>query len=300
MSTGALVAFSMYTSQALAPLLSLVTLWDDVQLARGALERIEDVRKHPAEPGIGQKTPQCTNRLEGRIRFENVWFHYDGPHVVDVLRGVSLEIAPGECVALMGPSGSGKTTLARLLLGLYQPTQGRIWIDGCCLRNMDMQTYRQQIGVVLQENLLFSGTILENIALGDPEPNLQRAIEVSRMVAAHDFIMELAQGYSSAVGELGLTLSGGQRQRISLARALYRNPHIMILDEALSALDSPNAQAIRQNWDTIVAGKTVLIIAHNILSARMADRILALDQGVIASNERLSHAEWSRNELSPR
>jgi ABC-type bacteriocin/lantibiotic exporter with double-glycine peptidase domain len=162
---------------------------------------------------------------------------------------------------------------------------------------LDLPSYRRQIGVVLQDNLLFSGTILENIALGDSQPDLERAMGVSRLAAAHDFIMALPHGYGTNVGELGLTLSGGQRQRISLVRALYRNPRILILDEAFSALDGDNLQRIRQNWETIVADRTVLIIAHNPLSIGMVDRILVLDEGKIS--EPATSDDWPmRNKVN--
>ena len=297
LSTGALVAFTMYTSQALSPLLSLIGLWDDVQLARGALERIEEVRKQIPEMGSGQKAIIGPKRLMGKIQFEQVWFHYDGSDRINVLRGAAFEALPGERIALMGPSGSGKTTVTRLLLGLYGPTQGRILIDGYPLEHLDLQSFRQQIGVVMQDNLLFSGTIRGNIALGDPQADLERVMEVARMAAAHDFIMGLPQGYDTIVGELGLTLSGGQRQRIGLARALYRNPRILILDEALSALDNSSTQLIRQNWETMVDGRTVLVIAHNLLTAQMADRILLLDQGLIT--EEASRRDFSDRSVEP-
>jgi ABC-type bacteriocin/lantibiotic exporter with double-glycine peptidase domain len=206
-----------------------------------------------------------------------------------VLRAISFEIHPGERVAIVGRSGSGKTTLARLVLGLYRPTQGRVLIDGRDLGELDLADYRRQVGVVLQENLLLAGTIRENIALGDLEAEGVRIIEAASLAGAHEFITALPQGYETVIGELGLTLSGGQRQRINLARALYRKPRLLILDEATSALDSVSEQAIEKNLADILAGRTALIIAHDLSAVRHADRVLVLQDGMLV--EQGTHEE---------
>ena len=237
LSTGQLVAFSLYAGQALIPLLGFITLWDEVQQARAALERLEEVLAEQPETQYSEACPGSAV-IRGHLRVEQVSFDYGGQAVSPVLRGVSFEVSPGECIAIVGQSGSGKTTLARLLLGLYRPTRGRVLIDDRDLTNLDLVAYRRQVGMVLQENLLISGTIAENVALGDQDPDPTKVMEALRLVGAEEFIRVLPQSCETPVGELGLTLSGGQRQRIALARALYRNPRILIFDEATSALDS--------------------------------------------------------------
>jgi ABC-type bacteriocin/lantibiotic exporter with double-glycine peptidase domain len=192
-------------------------------------------------------------------------------------------------VALVGRSGSGKTTVARLLLGLYQPDQGHVLIDDADLRHLDLLTYRRQIGVVLQENLLLSGSVVYNIALGEPQPDADRVLKAAQEAGAHEFITRLPEGYETRVGEMGLTLSAGERQRISIARALYRNPRILIFDEATSALDSLNEWEIQRNLDTILAGRTTLIIAHKMTMIKTAHRILVLHDGLVV--EQGTHLE---------
>jgi ATP-binding cassette subfamily B protein len=288
LSAGALVAFGMYAGLAMAPLVSLITLWDEVQLARAALGRIEEVRRQPPERQPGD-TRGCPVPLRGRVRFEQVRFCYDGPDAPEVLRGVTFELGPSERVALVGRSGSGKTTVARLLLGLYRPTGGRVLVDGLDLAELDPAAYRRQVGVVLQENLLFSGTVRDNIALGEDRPEQDRVESAARLACAHDFIAGLPQAYDTVVGEQGLTLSGGQRQRVSLARALYRDPRLLIFDEALGSLDGDTLRAVHRNLPAMLAGRTALIIAHHGPTIRLADRILVLEDGVIV--EQGTHAE---------
>ncbi len=210
-----------------------------------------------------------------------------------MLRGASFELMPGEHVALVGRSGSGKMTLARLLLGLYRPMRGRILIDGWDLAQIDLETYRQQVGVVMQDNLLLAGTIEENIALGESNPDLERLVDAASLADADEFIDAMPQRYKTVVGDFGLTLSGGQRQRISLARALYRNPRFLVLDEATSALDGVSEHQVQAELETILATRTALVIAHKISTVRRAHRILVLDDGKIV--EQGNHEELLRN-----
>ena len=240
----------------------------------------------------GSETP-ATNRnslppLRGRIDLEQIVFRYraDAP---EVLRGISLSVAPGEVIGIVGPSGSGKSTLARLVQRLYVPERGRILIDGIDLALAEPASLRRQIGVVLQENMLFNRSIRENIALADPGLPLEAVIAVAQLAGAHDFIVELPEAYETLVGEHGATLSGGQRQRIAIARALVGNPRILIFDEATSALDYESERLVQNNMRAICHGRTVLIIAHRLSAVRDATRIVVVERGQIV--EQGSHAE---------
>ncbi len=281
LSLGDFMAFNMLASQVITPLSGVIGLWDNLQQARVSLERLSDVLDNDPEPQPPPEERVYPKSIRGRVKFDRVFFHYGTKGAPYVLRNLSFEAAPGQRIAIVGRSGSGKTTLARLLLGLYQPTEGTITIDDWNLQRIDLATLRQQIGFVLQENLLFSGTILENIALGDPKPDRERVDEAATLAGAHDFIRAMPLGYDMVIGEFGLTLSGGQRQRISIARALYRNPRILVMDEATSALDSLSEREIQKNLDAILADRTAFIIAHKIATVRDADQILVLHDGAI-------------------
>jgi ATP-binding cassette subfamily B protein len=276
----------MYASEALLPLVRLIAVWDEFQEARAALDRLQEVLDEAPEPQPPAAARVVVEPLRGHLRCEQVSFAYGGPGTPLVLREVSFAVRPGEHVAVVGRSGSGKTTLARLLLGLYRPTRGRIWIDGWDLRQLDLAAYRRQVGVVLQEDLLLCGTVRDNIALGDPQPDLERVIEAARQVGADEFIAALPNGYETVVGERGLTLSGGQRQRLSLARALYRQPRLLVLDEATSALDRRTEESVHQGLAAARAGRTTVTIAHSLTTARTADRILVLQGGVLVEQGR--------------
>ncbi|CAG2147342.1 Toxin RTX-I translocation ATP-binding protein [Cupriavidus campinensis] len=199
----------------------------------------------------------------------------------EVLRGLSLDIAPGEVVGIVGRSGSGKSTLTRLVQRLYTPERGRVTVDGVDVALVDASSLRRQIGVVLQENVLFSRSIRENIALADPGAPLELVIHAATLAGAHEFISELPEGYDTPVGEHGSSLSGGQRQRVAIARALMGNPRILIFDEATSALDYESERIIQENMKAICRGRTVLIIAHRLSAVRDANRIVVLDRGEI-------------------
>ena len=277
---GQLVAVSMYATLVLAPLLSLVGVWDEVQQARAALDRLAEMLAVPREV-INRATTFSPQRVTGSITVQDVHFGYGGPEREPLLRGISFQLRPGECVALVGQSGSGKTTLARLLLGLYRSSKGCIRVDDRDLTEWDLESYRQHVGVVLQENVILRGSILENIALGDAIPKLDRAVEAAQLAGADQFIGSMPNGYETLVGEQGSTLSGGQRQRLSLARALYRDPQILILDEPTSALDGVSAHNLESNLDRILPGRTTVMIAHRLSTLRKANRILVLQNGRI-------------------
>jgi subfamily B ATP-binding cassette protein HlyB/CyaB len=216
--------------------------------------------------------------IRGDIRFDHVTFRYriDGQ---EVLNDVTFEVPAGQAVGIVGPSGSGKSTFAKLVQRLYVPERGRVLIDGMDLAMADPAWLRRQIGVVLQENVLFNCSVRDNIALADPAMPMERIIAAARLAGAHDFIRELAEGYDTVVGERGSTLSGGQRQRIAIARALVTDPRILIFDEATSALDYESERIIQQNMKKIAAGRTTLVIAHRLSTVRAMDRIVTLDRG---------------------
>lgn len=225
------------------------------------------------------ENPIVPEQIEGHIKFENVSFSY--VERSPALSNIDLEINPGELVAFAGPSGGGKTTIANLIPRLYDPTEGRVLIDGIDLREMEPQSLRRYMSIVPQETLLFGRTVAENIAYGRPGATEEEIIEAAKAANAHDFIVDLPQGYETPVGERGAQLSGGQRQRVAIARAVVRDPRIMILDEATSSLDNESEAAIHRALDTILEGRTAIIIAHRLSTIRDADRIVVLEGGRI-------------------
>jgi len=285
LTIGELIAFNMLSGQMAMPIVRIAQLWTSFQQVGISMERLGDILNAPAEV-TGQKTR--IPRLSGAIEFDKVSFRYY-PDAPDVLRDVSLKINPGEVIGIVGRSGSGKSTLARLVQRLYVPDRGRVLIDGQDLSIIDTTSLRQQLGVVLQENVLFTGSIRDNIALSNPALSIEPIVAAAKMSGAHEFICEMAEGYDTKVGEHGSSLSGGQRQRIAIARALITNPRILIFDEATSALDYESEMVIQQNMRAICSGRTVLIIAHRLSAVRHADRILVMDRGQIV--EKGSHDE---------
>jgi subfamily B ATP-binding cassette protein HlyB/CyaB len=201
-----------------------------------------------------------------------------------VFHDVSFSVQPGQVVGVVGSSGSGKSTVAKLIQRLYVPESGRVLVDGVDLAMVDLAWLRRQTGVVLQENVLFNTTVRENIALADPATPMERVIAAAELAGAHDFILELPEGYDTIVGERGSSLSGGQRQRVAIARALLSDPRILILDEATSALDYESERAIQQNMKRIAAGRTVFVVAHRLSTVRQADRIITIERGRIVED----------------
>jgi len=277
LTVGELIAFNMLSGRISSPILRLAQLWNDFQQVGISMQRLGDILNAKTEVA-GQKTR--IPRLAGAIEFDQVSFRYR-PDAPDVVRDLQLKIAPGEVIGIVGRSGSGKSTLARLLQRLYVPDRGRVLIDGQDLAVIDTTSLRRQLGVVLQENILFTGSIRENIALANPAFPIETIIEAARLAGAHAFICEQPEGYDTQVGEHGAGLSGGQRQRIAIARALISNPRILIFDEATSALDYESEKILQDNMRKIWAGRTVLIIAHRLSAVRDADRIIVLDRGQI-------------------
>jgi subfamily B ATP-binding cassette protein HlyB/CyaB len=277
LTIGELVAFNILAGRVSAPVLRLAQMWQDFHQARLSVARLGDILNTPAESMFNPGRTALPT-LRGEIEFEHVTFRYriDGP---EVLHDVSFRVPAGQVIGIVGPSGSGKSTLAKLVQRLYVPESGRVLVDGADLAMMDSTWLRRQMGIVLQENILFNRTVRDNIALAEPSIANTRVIAAATLAGAHDFILELPEGYDTIVGERGSSLSGGQRQRIAIARALLNEPRVLILDEATSALDYESEQTFQRNLAQIGVGRTVIIVAHRLSTVRFADRILTLDHG---------------------
>jgi len=283
MTTGQLLAFVTIAGNVINPILNLVHAWDTLQDARNAVDRLNDYFGAQPEQVQG-RTLLAPKQLAGEIHFDGVEFSYGGAGEELALRGVDLSIEPGETVAVVGRSGSGKSTLMKLVLGLYEPTKGRVAIDNHDLRNLSHAAIRRRLGVVPQDVFLFSGTVRENIAVGDPDTSFDEVVAAAQLAGAHEFICKLGMGYDTKVGERGMSLSGGQRQRIALARALVHDPEILILDEATAALDNATEREIQLNLERAKRGRTTLIIAHRLSTVRNADRILVMENGKVVED----------------
>ena len=277
MTIGELVAFTMIAGRVSAPVLRLAQIWQDFHQTRLSVERLGDILNTPTEPAYAPGRAALP-ALEGNIVFDHVNFRYR-PDGQRVLEDVSFSLTAGQVVGIVGLSGSGKSTIAKLIQRLYVPESGRVLVDGMDLAMADPAWLRRQIGVVLQENVLFNGTIRDNIALADPAMALARVVGAAKLAGAHDFILRLPEGYDTVVGERGSTLSGGQRQRVAIARALVGDPRILIFDEATSALDYESERIVQENMRQIAHGRTVVIIAHRLSTLRIADRVLTIDEG---------------------
>ncbi len=277
LSVGQLIAFNMLAGRISSPILRLVQLWQDFQQAGLSVRRLGDILNSRPEPGYNPGRASLPS-LQGAVKFESLTFRYQ-PDRPQVLRHINLSVKPGEIIGIVGRSGSGKSTLTKLVQRLYTPESGRILIDGIDLALIEPAWLRRQIGVVLQENYLFNRSVRDNIALSNPGISMNAIIEAAKLAGAHDFILELAEGYDTPVGERGSNLSGGQRQRIAIARALLTQPRILILDEATSALDYESERVIHDNMQQICRGRTVFIIAHRLSAVRHCDRIIVLERG---------------------
>jgi len=277
LTVGELVAFNLLAGRVSAPVLRLAQLWQDFHQARLSVQRLGDILNTPAEP-IYNASRTTLPAVRGDVTFEHVTFRYriDGP---EILRDISLTVPAGQLIGVVGPSGSGKSTLAKVVQRLYVPESGRVLVDGVDLAQVDPAWLRRQIGVVLQENVLFNCSIRDNIALADPAIPTERVIAAAKLAGAHEFILELPGGYDSIVEERGSSLSGGQRQRIAIARALIGDPRILIFDEATSALDYESERIVQQNMAQIARGRTVFVIAHRLSALRLADRIITIECG---------------------
>jgi len=282
LSVGELVAFNMLAGRVSQPVLRLAQMWQDFHQARLSVARLGDILNATPEAAYNPARAALP-AIRGEIAFERVGFRYriDGP---EVLHDVSFRVAPGQVVGVVGASGSGKSTLAKLIQRLYLPETGRVMIDGVDLAMVEPAWLRRQLGVVLQENVLFNRTVRENIALADPATPIDRIVAAAELAGAHDFILEMPEGYDTIIGERGSSLSGGQRKRIAIARALLMDPRILIFDEATSALDYESERVIQANMQQIAKGRTVIIIAHRLSTVRHSDRIITIDRGRIVED----------------
>jgi subfamily B ATP-binding cassette protein MsbA len=290
MTAGALTVYLAYLSKFFKPVKDLASMTSAIAQTTVALERIQTIL---SADDIIQEHPDATDpgRLKGAITFDHIAFGYgdDTP----VLRDVSFSIEPGQVVGIVGPTGSGKSTVLSLVPRFYNPTSGRVLIDGADVSTYKLAALRSQVGFVLQETVLFRGTIRENIAYGRPGATDEEVIAAAKVANADEFISRMPHGYDSAVGERGDTLSGGQRQRIGIARAIIRNSPIMILDEPTAALDTESERLVIEGLERLMEGRTVIMIAHRLSTLVDADKIVVLKDGVVAE-------EGSNNELIAR
>jgi ATP-binding cassette, subfamily B, bacterial HlyB/CyaB len=277
LTVGELVAFNILAGRVSAPVLRLAQIWQDFHQARLSVARLGDILNTTPERTYSRGQTALPS-IRGHVVFEHASFRYqiDGP---EVLHDVSFSVPAGQIVGIVGPSGSGKSTLAKLIQRLYMPESGRVVVDGADLNVVDPAWLRRQIGVVLQESVLFNRSVRDNIALADPAMPIERIIAAAQLAGAHEFILQLPNGYDTILGERGSNLSGGQRQRVAIARALVMDPRIVIFDEATSALDYESERAIQQNMAQIARGRTVFIIAHRLSTVRRTDRIITIDGG---------------------
>ncbi|MBQ3540585.1 MAG: ABC transporter ATP-binding protein, partial [Phascolarctobacterium sp.] len=277
-TAGALVAFLTYAVNISNPIKRLSKVIANIQRALAAADRVFDVLDLPE---LIQNVPNAKELppVKGNVAFENVSFAYNNDE--PILDDVSFSATPGQVVALVGPSGAGKSTVASLLPRFYEVTDGRIVIDGCDIREVTMESLREQVGIVPQETLLFNGTVYDNILYGRLDATEEEVLNAAKAANAHNFILELPNGYETQLGDRGVNISGGQRQRIAIARAILKNPQILILDEATSALDTESERVVQEALDRLMVGRTSFVIAHRLSTIKNADKILVMEKGKI-------------------
>jgi ATP-binding cassette subfamily B protein len=280
LTLGQLIAFRIIAGYVTAPLLRLTQLWQNFQETALSLERLADILDTPSETDEEDRKNIPIPPIKGAVKYENVSFRF-APNGPLQLNNINLDFPSGKFVGIVGQSGSGKSTLTKLLPRLYDFESGRILVDGYDIAKIELYSLRRQIGMVLQDSLLFDGTIQENIALTNPDATTEEIIAAAKVAVAHDFIMSLPNGYNTRVGERGSSLSGGQRQRIAIARTVLQNPRLLILDEATSALDYQSERQVCQNLAVAFRGRTVFFITHRLSTIKNADIILLLDQGLV-------------------
>ncbi len=286
-----IVAFILLLSMFYQPISTLGRINEDLQNAMAGATRVFEVLD--TEPDVKEK-PDAANagKLTGKIQLQNVSFQYIPGH--DVLRDITLDINPGEMVAVVGPTGVGKTTLISLLARFYDPNQGNVLYDGMDVKDITLESLRDNISIVLQDVFLFNGTVAENISYGMKDATLEEITAAAKVAHADEFIQELENGYDTVIGERGIKLSGGQKQRLSIARAVLRNTPILILDEATASVDMETEKLIHEAIDRVIENRTTIVIAHRLSSIRKADKIIVLNEGGIA--EQGTHEELMREE----
>ncbi len=283
LTVGQLIAFNMLSSRTIAPILRLSQIWKEFQQVNISIARIGDIFNNPIEPGFNPDKVSLPT-INGDVKFDHVTFRYK-PDGKEILSDINFSAKIGEVIGIVGNTGSGKTTMVKLLQRLYVPEKGRVLVDGIDLSMVDVSWLRRQIGVVSQDGVLFNSSIRDNIALNAPNLKIEAIIEAAELAGAHEFILEMPDGYDTLAGERGLLLSAGQRQRIAIARALATNPRMLILDEATSSLDYESELMVQKNMKQICAGRTTFVIAHRLSTVRHADRILTLENGRLVEND---------------
>lgn len=293
LSVGELVAFRMISSKITSPILRFVQIWQDYQQVGLSIKRLTDIFINPIETQGGNESLELPN-IKGDIVFDKVQFRYNVEQQ-PVIKGVSFRIPAGNVVGIIGRSGSGKSTISKLIQRLYVPEDGKIFVDNVDISSVNPFWLRRQIGVVLQENFLFNGTVKDNIAINKPDADFSEVVRAAKIAGAHEFIVKLQNGYNTLIGEKGIGVSGGQKQRLAIARALITNPRILIFDEATSALDYESESIIQQNLKEICKNRTVLIIAHRLSTLNNVDYIMTVDNGNIIEYDRPQELLKNRN-----
>ncbi len=286
MTVGEFFAYTMFMGFLVAPVFSFVSIGSQVTEAFAGLDRMHEVLAEEPED-VDPERVHRLGEIRGEMSFEDVIFGYEPGN--PVLRGVSLQAFPGSVTALVGSSGSGKSTLVAVVAAFAKPTSGKVFVDGVDLSTVRLDSYRSQLGVVLQDNFLFDGTVRENILFGRPDASDEEVIRAAQIARVDEFALRLEKGYDTVIGERGVKLSGGQRQRVAIARAILADPRILILDEATSSLDTESESMIQQGLAALMKGRTAFVIAHRLSTIRSADQILVLEGGVIV--ERGTHQE---------